>query len=172
MSRAKEESCFWELFVPCALAYLTFNLNTNKKLANGVPVRYHSISFVEPETQTKFEQRVESAIAGQVITLSGPPDIINVELFPDFEDDNNKMRKKNKENREKWRDKSITDDGTVVVPISISNKKHVKWKNSSVRGGGGLRFYPSKVLLADYFPIEPGFSITIHKAQVCGFGCC
>ena len=73
---------------------------------------------------------------------------------------------------EKWRDKSITDDGTVVVPISISNKKHVKWKNSSIRGGGGLRFYPSKVLLADYFPIEPGISITIHKARVCGFGFC
>ena len=83
-----------------------------------------------------------------------------------------KTRKKNKENCKKWRDKSITDDGTVVVPISISNKKHVKWRNSSIRGGGGLRFYPSKVLLADYFPIEPGFSITIHKAQVCGFGCC
>ena len=94
VSRAKEESCFWELFVPFALAYLTFNLNTNKKLANGVPVRYHSISSVEPETQTKFEQRLESAIVGQVITLLGPPDIINVELSPDFEDDDNKKRKR------------------------------------------------------------------------------
>ena len=74
---------------------------------------------------------------------------------------------KNKENCKKWKDRSITNDGTVVVPISISNKKHVKWKRATIRGRGGSRFFPSRVLLADYFPIEPGFSITIHKAQVC-----
>ena len=138
-----------------------------KKLANGVPIRYHSLSFIEPEAQTKFEQCLESARTGEVITLAGPPDIINVELFPDFEDDDDKTHKKNKENCKKWKDRSITNDGTVVVPISISNKKHVKWKRATVRGRGGSRFFPSRVLLADYFPIEPGFSITIHKAQVC-----
>ena len=34
------------------------------------------------------------------------------------------------------------------------------------RGGGNYRFKPSKVDLKDWFPIEPGFSVTIHKAQV------
>ena len=43
----------------------------------------------------------------------------------------------------------------------------MKWKRATIRGRGGSRFFPSRVLLADYFPIEPGFSITIHKAQVC-----
>ena len=126
VSKAKEESCFWELFVPFALGYFTFNLNTGKKLANGVPIRYHSLSFIEPEAQTNCEQCLKSSKSGEVITLSGPPDIINVELFPDFKDDDDKTRKKNKENCEKWKDSSITNDGTVVVPISISNKKHVK----------------------------------------------
>ena len=46
-------------------------------------------------------------------------------------------------------------------------KKHVKWKETDVRGGGGSnRYRPSKVELADYFPIELGFSVTLHKAQV------
>ncbi|KAL7552147.1 hypothetical protein ACHAWF_015363 [Thalassiosira exigua] len=165
VARVMEESCFWELFVPMALAYLTFNLNTNKKMANGVPVRYHSMSFVDPEAQQRFEELLESAAPGGVITLQQPPDIINVELFPNRPGDDDNTRRKNEENRRAWRDQSITDDGTVVIPIEISHKKSVKWKNSSIRGGGGLRYYPSKVLLADYFPIEPGFSVTIHKAQ-------
>ena len=80
--------------MPFALGYLTFNLNTGKKLANGVPIRYHSLSFIEPEAQKKFEQCLESAKAGEVITLSGPPNIINVELFPDFKDDDDKIHKK------------------------------------------------------------------------------
>ena len=79
-----------------ALGYLTFNLNTRKKLANGVPIRYHSLSFLEPEAQTNFEQNLECAREGEVITLSRPPDIINVELFPDFENDDHKARKKTK----------------------------------------------------------------------------
>ena len=140
VAKAKEESCFWELFVPSALGYLTFNLNTRKKLANGVPIRYHSLSFLEPETQTNFEQNLECAKEGEVITLSRPPDIINVELFPDFKNDDHKARKKNKENRDNWKDRSITNDGTVVIPISISNKKHVKWKRATIRGRGGSRF--------------------------------
>ena len=53
-----------------------------------------------------------------------------------------------------------------MIPIEVSNKKHVKWKKTNIRGGGGYHCRPSKVELADYFPIEPGFSVTIHKAQV------
>ena len=40
-----EECCFWEMYEPEALGYLTFSLNTMKGLANGIPIRYHSISF-------------------------------------------------------------------------------------------------------------------------------
>ena len=166
-ARAKQDSCFWELFVPAALAYITFNLNTAKGIANGLPVKYHSISFDNYEDQLQFETMLAEAGPGDTITLAKPPDIINVELFPDFEGDDEKTRAKNMEKRKAWTHGSISDDGKVVIPIQVSSKKHVKWKETDVRGGGGSsRYRPSKVELADYFPIELGFSVTLHKAQV------
>jgi hypothetical protein len=48
----------------------------------------------------------------------------------------------------------------------LSTLSHVKYKNSNIREGGGFQFCPSMVQLADHFPIKPGFSVTIHKAQV------
>ena len=46
VKRAMEESCFWEMYVPEALGYLTFNINTNKGLANGIPInRYPAKSL-------------------------------------------------------------------------------------------------------------------------------
>ena len=171
VARAKEESSFWELFIPSALAYLTFNLNMMKGLANGLPVKYHSISFFRQEEQQQFELLLDAAKPGETITLEQPPDMINVEIFPDFPGDTKKERDKNKVRREQWKHGSITTtDGKIVIPINVSAKKYVKWKPTQVRGGGsrpGLpNFHPSKVELADFFPIEPGFSITIHKAQV------
>jgi hypothetical protein len=165
--RAKEqESCFWELFVPEALAYLTFNLNVDKGLANGVEVKYDSISFQKKEDQMKFESQFAEAHPGEVISLTVPPDFINVELFPDFPDDDDKTRKKNETKRKQWKHGSMTDDGRIVIPIDIHNKQKVQYKNCKIRGGGGFQFHPSTVELADHFPIEPGFSVTIHKAQL------
>jgi hypothetical protein len=165
--RAKEqECCFWELFVPGALGYLTQNLKIDKGLANGVPVKYESVSFLNIEDEVAFEHQVAAALPGDVITLKGPPDFINVELFADFHDDNEKTRKKNSSKRKEWKHGSLTTDGRVVIPISLKNKRPIAYKKTGIRGGGGYQFRPSTVELADYFPIELGFSVTIHKAQV------
>ena len=167
LNRVKQqESCFWELFVAGSIAYLTFNLIIEKGLANGVPVRYDSISFVDDKRRTDFEDRLRNTPPGEEIILTSPPDFINVELFPDLDGDNINAKKRNAEKRKKWKHGSITNDGRIVIPIEVSNKKHVKWKKTNIRGGGGYHCRPSKVELADYFPIEPGFSVTIHKAQV------
>ena len=82
-----EECCFWEIYVPEALGYLTFNLNTMKGLANGIPIRYHSISFEDEDRLENFKRRLDGAAAGEVITLDRPPDVMNVELFPDLKED-------------------------------------------------------------------------------------
>lgn len=165
--RVKEqECCFWEKFVPGALGYLTHNLKVDKGLANGVQVRYDSISFLKEEDQICFENQLASASPGDVITLKCPPDFINIELFPDFQNDNTKTKEKNQLKRSQWRSGSLTNDGRKVIPISVTNKQFVEFKRSYIRGGGGYQFRPSTVELADYFPIELGFSVTIHKAQV------
>ena len=169
VARAKQESCFWELFVPDALAYLTFNLNGLKRLVNGTPVKYHSVSFLDRNDQDKIEEQISQADPGDVITLLGPPDFVNVEIFPDFPGDSDKILEKNKELRSEWKYGNIITDGSkVVIPIGIAKSRQTKWKGTQIRGGGGVsRFKPSKVDLSDWFTIEPGFSTTIHKAQVC-----
>ena len=168
VERAKaQEGCFWELFVPQALAYLTSNLKVDKGLANGVTVKYDSISFSNLEDQDNFENLLSEAVPGTIITLEGPPDYINVELFPDFDGDDEKIRLKNEAKRRQWKFGSITEDGRIVVPLDMTHsKKFVQWKSSNIRGGGGFQFRPSTAEFADHFPLEPGFSVTIHKAQV------
>ena len=87
-----EESCFWEMYVPEALDYLTFNINTNKGLANGIPIKYHSVLFEDEVCLENFERRLDGAAPGEVITLGRPPDVMNVELFPDLKEDSDRIR--------------------------------------------------------------------------------
>ena len=163
-----EESCFWEMYVPEALGYLTFNINTNKGLANGIPIKYHSVSFGDADRLDNFERRLDGAAPGEVITLDRPPDVMNVELFPDLKEDSNNIREMKAELRRMWKHGSLPDcPGKIVIPIELASKKFVKYKVAQIRGAGGSsRYFPSKVELADWFPIEPAFSVTIHKAQV------
>ena len=67
-----------------------------------------------------------------------------------------------------WKHGSLPDcQGKIVIPVELSSRKFVKYKVAQIRGAGGSsRYFPSKVELADWFPIEPAFSVTIHKAQV------
>ena len=57
VAMAKEESCFWELFVPFALGYLTFNLNTEKNL----PMVFLSDTILFLLLNRKHRQIVSSA---------------------------------------------------------------------------------------------------------------
>ena len=57
-----EESCFLEMYVPEALGYLSVNINTNKRLANGIPIKYNSISFGDADRLDNFERRLEMQI--------------------------------------------------------------------------------------------------------------
>ena len=68
-----------------ALGYLNLNLNTKIGMANGTLIRYHSLSFLKNADLTIFNRLVNEARAGGTVTLTDPPDIINVELFPDVE---------------------------------------------------------------------------------------
>ena len=140
-------------------------------MANGVPVKYHSISFFDKGDEEAFQLKLATAAPGETITLDKPPDMVNVELFPDFDGDDAATKARNKKCRQNWKFGTISDakDNTIVIPISISNRKHLQFKATRIKGFRGItgsRIKPSRVELADYFPIEPGFSVTIHKAQV------
>ena len=67
-----------------------------------------------------------------------------------------------------WKHGSLPDcPGKIVIPIELASKKIVKYKVAQIRGAGGSsRYFPSKVELADWFPIEPAFSVTIHKDRL------
>ena len=168
IAHAKSNCAFWECFVPDATAYLTHNVNLSKKLANGTIAKYHSISFLNKSAEEEAMNLVASAQPGSVIDLHCAPDFINVELFPTSADDDDNVTARTLHIREQWIELngSITADGLAVVPIGRATGRAAKWKNTSIAGGGRLRYHASKVKLADYFPIEPGFCITIHKAQV------
>ena len=104
-----EESCFWEMYVPEALGYLTFNINTNKGLANSIQIKYHPVSLGDADRLDNFERRLDGAAPGEVITLDRPPDVMNVELFPDLKEESDKIREKKAELQSMWKHGSLPD---------------------------------------------------------------
>ena len=78
--------------MPDIPAYLTFNINNLVALANGTMVRYHSMSFETDEAHNDFLQKLDCAQPGDTIDLEQPPMSINVEIFPDLDEDDEKTK--------------------------------------------------------------------------------
>ena len=78
--------------MPDIPAYLTFNINTLVALANGTMVRYHSMSFETDEAHNDLLQKLDCAQPGDTIDLEQPPMSINVEIFPDLDEDDEKTK--------------------------------------------------------------------------------
>ena len=159
--------CFWEYFVSKALGFLNYNINTLIKMANGSIISYHSLSFLDNRELQHFSQMMENTPDGGIVSLSDPPDFINVELFPDQEGQSKSETQKNKKLREWWKWGSIpNDEKKIIVPIACKGWSHIKSRSEVVSSSGGkMRYKPSRALLQDYFPIELGFAITIYKCQ-------
>jgi hypothetical protein len=174
---------FYELFVPGARAFLTQNINTSIGLANGTEIKYHSISFDDPDEAKEYRKHMKSHQPGGVITLDSPPSSINVELFADFPEDSEAQKKKNAKMRRKWQHESLVGGGRIVIPISTSFGSYNEWEKTYVPPAHSTSPYTfagvtmrrrscsrplyavSIVRLKDHFCIEPGFCITLHKAQ-------
>jgi len=165
LEEAQDEPCFWEYFVPRAPAFLTTNINVNNDLANGTEVRMDSLSFQSPEDEEFLSEMIKSEPFGSIIDMRNPPSAINVELYADDVWDSSETKKKNASKRSEWKVGSVVNDDRVVVPISLQHNKS-DFEYDNVRGkGGAIRFRASRVLLADNFPIELGFSYTVNKSQ-------
>jgi len=176
---ALQNACFWEYFPPNAMGYLnSYGINADEGLANGTQIKYHSLSFKDRKEERRFKELCDQAKPGDVITLDSPPTAINVELFPDYPEDTAATKAKNVASRRTWlasNKGSCTTDGRVVIPVSITDGKQIKYVNTYIPGCTDLAsdhyYHNSLVGIKDYFPIEPAFSITVDKAQVC-FVCC
>ena len=162
-----ENDCFHEMFVPGAAGYITENINTDIGLANGVEIKYHSLSFGTEEEDNIFNEEFESD-GPLVMTLDEPPSAINVELFADFDGDSRDKKKENKEKRKEWKHGSLVDDGRVVIQISSQWGRQLirKYSKETIGGSWQFGYSGSTVPMKDHFPLEPAFSITIYKAQV------
>jgi len=178
MDSIKQNECFYETFVPGAQGFLNANINTSIGLANGTEIKFDSISFANKDDEKEYTKHKASMTAGETITLEKPPVAINVEIFADFPGDSEAQKRKNKIKREGWKFKTLADDGRVVIPIAHSRyRSYMEYERNNIREkitnskGIHINTHCSRVLLKDYFPIEPGFSMTIHKAQVSGLFC-
>jgi len=171
---------FYELFVQGARGFLNHNINTDIGLANGTEIKYHSISFDDPDDERDYRKQMKSRSPGEMITLHQPPSAINVELFADFPGDSAVQKKKNATKRRNWQHGSLAKDSRIVIPISTKYASYNEWEQTYVppaystsrsKSTGLTRrswcpiYSLSKVPLRDYFCIEPGFCITLHKAQ-------
>jgi len=163
--RAMTEDCFYELFVPGAAGYLTENINTDIGLANGVEVKYHSLSFGTSEEDELFHDEFANS-NDLIMTLDQPPLAVNVELYADFPGDSAAKKRENAKKRREWTHGSLVQ-GQVVVQISKQWGQLVrKWETENVDGSWRLGYRGSTLPMKDYFPIEPAFCVTIYKAQV------
>jgi hypothetical protein len=163
--KAMEEDCFYELFVPGAAGYLSENINTDIGLANGVEIKYHSLSFGTSEEDEIFHDEFANS-DDLIMTLDKPPDAVNVELYADFPGDSAAKKRENVKKRREWTHGSLVE-GRVVVQISTRWGGLVrKWETENVGGDWQLGYSGSTVPMKDHFPIEPAFCVTIWKAQV------
>jgi hypothetical protein len=151
------DPCFWEYFVPGSDGYLTDNLCKPLGLVNGTYIRYHSLSFDTHEKYIQFHNLVANTEVGQVLSLplNLRPEAINVELINLSE-----------ETRTKWLQShlSLLPD-KVVIPLPCRRKFSKLPKPIIVPGAKNGDYKCSKIRVKNFFPVEPGFAITIYKAQ-------
>jgi len=165
IEEAEKEMCFWEYYVPKAPAYVTVNINVARGIANGTEVREDSLSFQSRREEQYLSQMIRETPVGNVIDLLNPPTAVNVELYPDFEWDSDDAKQQNAKNRDEWTLTSVESDGRIVIPIVPDSRVDFKKESIRARIGDGIRFRASTMYMADYFPLELGFSFTVPKAQ-------
>ena len=144
---AKKDPALWEYFVANTEGFINRNIQKKLGLANGTRIKYHSIVPQDEDQEMIIQNHLQNSAFGSILYLEKPPYAINVEIMD--------------ANIYKWNKFSMYTD-KAVIPI-FSNKSLQKWKTTSIMGG---EYYsPSRVEIHSIFPLEPGFAITIHKAQ-------
>ena len=156
------DPAFWQYFVALALAHINHNLNPSQQIANGTPVRLHSLMIRTRQAKDWLEAQQQSLPPGSVISLLEPPLAVNVELFYNDNEVDNARRKA-------WKGPTLIKD-RVVIPLLKGNRSwYNKEKNDHcffIRPGKIPMGYPiSKIQNYPLFPFDLAFAMTFHKAQ-------
>jgi hypothetical protein len=126
------DSCFWETFVPHADTFLNSNINNHLGLADGTPIKYHSMMLsLEHELRLVCEQMRKKPL-GSVIILDGPPLAINISLPKTF-DTKKQLSTKRKAQHKMLKDLSLCDH-PIVIPIR-KWPSLCKWQTFTIKKG-------------------------------------
>ena len=149
-----QDPAFWEIFVAGGPCYLNETISKTRRLCNGTRGKYHSMVLSDDNYK---EFKFQSQNGKTVITLSSEPVGINVLI-----EDENVIKPINWKGFKNY-DTKKTKGETIIVPI-----KSTQFQN----GTKPMPIVPENVLLQPcrvkigfIFPIQPGFAITVDKAQ-------
>jgi hypothetical protein len=138
LREAEKQAYFYEYFVPQSQDYLTYNLNLLNELENGTLVREHSLAFDNSDDKMHLDEMLQSTPIGGIIDLPASPTAINVEIFPSLPTDTPEILLDKENKCARCKHSSITDDGTIVIPI---DPKAGKYHKESIRASTFPFFY-------------------------------
>jgi hypothetical protein len=171
----EEEAFFWQYFVPGADAFITFNINAELGLANGTPVKCHSLGFKEDKMIRSIQALINGdgdgdsshlLPFGSEIELDSLPDTVFVEVLPSL--DGKEPTARRKQQLSVLRLHSIPNqENKIIIPLqkqSKSSRDGSEWKGVNFTTHSSLS--PVSQALFKYpFPMELAFAMTVHKAQ-------
>jgi hypothetical protein len=148
-----QDPVFYQYFVKLAPGYCTENLCKAKRIANGTKIQYHSLSLTDNQNAI-LKLKLLDAKPGDVIDLEEPPLSVNVVLNDEEKNDNTIKQ---------WRDLTLIPN-RVIIPICDYKPKGGRDSNSTPIPGY-ITYKPSRVRITRMFPLDPGFAMTVEKAQ-------
>lgn len=160
LSGAMEDPVFWEHFVDTAAGFVNVTIQKELLLVNALPVVYRAIKF-EEEYEDLFQHLLATTAPGDIIDMPVPPITIIVEVqLPKHIDDT--VRSALQEMSLPGATRYGAAKGAILLPIQRVN---ARWDATPVVIRGSTTFLPSKALFSNFFPLELGFAITVHKSQ-------
>jgi hypothetical protein len=173
---------FWQYFVAGSTGYLNANICVQLGLANGTEVIYDSLVFQKTSTSKKIMELLEQTDEqgnpiipfGSEIELDEPPYAVNVEIVQGL--DGKKPTRKRQKQLDELQKFSIAEEGSnkIVIPIVRSTDQEgnvvdesgsTKWKWYKCQDPNNILSPLYSVQIANIFPIDLGFAMTVYKAQ-------
>ena len=151
-SEVYEDPALWEYFVQGAPSFISSNLNTAMKICNGTQVKLHSVTLADAAANFELNDKISKSSPGTVIELEDPPISVNVHLYLDDEEQ--------QERATKFGMTSLVEDDFVVA---IRKGGFAKYHTIDLNGGDW--YGVSKVSVQNIFPLEFGLVMTYHKCQ-------